>query len=33
MPQGADQQTSAARGELGHLDLSRIAQDLQIRKV
>src|SRR5262245_28205121 len=33
MPQGGDQQAPAARGELGHLDLSRIAQDLQIRKV
>jgi uncharacterized protein len=34
MPQGVDPQTAPApRGELGHLDLSRIAQDLQIRKV
>src|SRR4051812_24660313 len=33
MPQGAEQQNAPARGELGHLDLSRIAQDLQIRKV
>jgi uncharacterized protein len=35
MPQGVDQMgtTPAPRGELGHLDLSRIAQDLQIRKV
>src|SRR5262249_40161008 len=33
MPQGGEQQAPAARGELGHLDLSRIAQDLQIRKV
>src|SRR4051812_11752122 len=34
MPQGVEQQpTSPARGELGSLDLSRIAQDLQIRKV
>src|SRR5262249_33715354 len=33
MPQGGEQKAPAARGELGHLDLSRIAQDLQIRKV
>src|SRR4051812_32914793 len=34
MPQGLDQQSPPGqRGELGHLDLSRIAQDLQIRKV
>src|SRR5881275_3519007 len=33
MPHGGEQQAPAARGELGHLDLSRIAQDLQIRKV
>jgi uncharacterized protein len=34
MPQGVEQQSPPApRGELGHLDLSRIAQDLQIRKV
>ena len=31
MPQGVEQQKP--HGELGHLDLSRIAQDLQIRKV
>src|SRR3954453_22979833 len=31
--QGSEQQAPPARGELGHLDLSRIAQDLQIRKV
>jgi uncharacterized protein len=32
--QGVEQQSAQApRGELGHLDLSRIAQDLQIRKV
>ena len=30
---GTEQQTHPARGDLGHLDLSRIAQDLQIRKV
>ncbi len=34
MPPGVDQQTpTTPRGGLGHLDLSRIAQDLQIRKV
>src|SRR5262245_46161306 len=34
MPQGVEQQPSPApRGDLSHLDLSRIAQDLQIRKV
>ena len=34
MPQGVELQSAPAqRGELGHLDLSRIAQDLQIRKV
>ena len=34
MPPGVEpHSTSAPRGELGHLDLSRIAQDLQIRKV
>jgi len=34
MPPGVEpQSTSTPRGELGHLDLSRIAQDLQIRKV
>src|SRR5271168_2320226 len=34
MPQGVEPQTvPTQRGELGHLDLSRIAQDLQIRKV
>src|SRR5271168_5336642 len=34
MPQGVEPQTAPApRGELGHLDCSRIAQDLQIRKV
>ena len=34
MPEGVEQQSPPApRGELGHLDLSRIAQDLQIRKV
>jgi protein Tex len=34
MPQGVEQQSPPVpRGELGHLDLSRIAQDLQIRKV
>lgn len=33
LPPGVEQQTPTARGELGHLDLSRIAQDLQIRKV
>jgi uncharacterized protein len=34
MPQGVDPQSAPApRAELGHLDLSRIAQDLQIRKV
>src|SRR5688572_5455574 len=33
MPEGAEQQSPPARGEFGHLDLSRIAQDLQIRKV
>ena len=33
MEQAVDQQTAPSRGELGHLDLSRIAQDLQIRKV
>src|SRR3954467_6987461 len=34
MPQGVELQTAPPqRGELGHLDLSRIAQDLQIRKV
>ena len=34
-PQPTEQQQAASpsRGELGHLDLSRIAQDLQIRKV
>ena len=34
MPQGVEQQpASAARGDFGNMDLSRIAQDLQIRKV
>src|SRR5215218_1868763 len=34
MPQGVEQQSaSAPRGDFGGLDLSRIAQDLQIRKV
>src|SRR4051812_35949052 len=38
MPQGVEPHSPPAphaspRGELGHLDLSRIAQDLQIRKV
>src|SRR5262245_15942471 len=33
MAQGTEQHSPPARGELGHLDLSRIAQDLQIRKV
>ena len=34
MPQGVEQQpTSATRGDFGNMDLSRIAQDLQIRKV
>jgi transcriptional accessory protein Tex/SPT6 len=34
MPQSVEQQPMAApRGDLGNLDLSRIAQDLQIRKV
>lgn len=34
MPQSTEpQSTTPSRGELGHLDLSRIAQDLQIRKV
>src|SRR5437660_12377772 len=32
MPPGVEQRPQA-HGELGHLDLSRIAQDLQIRKV
>jgi transcriptional accessory protein Tex/SPT6 len=32
-PVGVEQHSTAPRGELGHLDLSRIAQDLQIRKV
>src|SRR5215211_5757474 len=33
MPADVEQHAPSARGELGHLDLSRIAQDLQIRKV
>src|ERR671936_50460 len=33
MPQGNPQSPPAPRGDLAHLDLSRIAQDLQIRKV
>lgn len=33
LPQGTEQPAAPARGEFGHLDLSRIAQDLQIRKV
>src|SRR5262245_3172099 len=33
MPQATEQPTAAPRSEFGHLDLSRIAQDLQIRKV
>jgi len=33
MPPIAEETAGGSRGELGHLDLSRIAQDLQIRKV
>src|SRR3954469_2066087 len=33
MPQGVEQQAAPPRGDFGNMDLSRIAQDLQIRKV